>query len=73
MTWGIYETMYPFTGVVESIDVVPDEDLKPHVMGMKCWCKPCAIDEDDQEWITQVCHNSLDGREAYETGERKST
>lgn len=58
MTWHVY----------------PVDDLKEHItdyngvdkQGEKCWCNPEYDEEDD------VCvHNALDGREQYETGERK--
>lgn len=49
-----------------EIHVTPVDDLRPHDYTSKCWCRP---DEDPTEpdvWF----HNSLDGREAFETGER---
>jgi hypothetical protein len=49
--------------------VYPVGDLKPHITDTSkgdCWCNP----EYDMEHDTYV-HNSLDGREFYETGERK--
>jgi hypothetical protein len=33
---------------------------------VRCWCRP----EDDDGVIV---HNSMDGREKYETGERKAS
>lgn len=45
-------------------EVVPLNDLKPHVPGEMCGCKP----EHDGEVIV---HNSYDGRELFERGERK--
>ena len=58
MTWHVY----------------PVGDLREHLIerngatneGEFCWCNP----EYDEEHDTYV-HNSLDGREFYETGERK--
>jgi len=50
---------------ISGCDVAPVDDLKVHVHGMGCWCKPVL-----QEGII-VVHNSADGREAFETGERK--
>lgn len=47
--------------------IYPVDDLREHVVeGTKCWCKP-QIDEEYDVLI----HNALDGREQYETGERK--
>jgi hypothetical protein len=43
--------------------VYPADDLRQHSM-MNCWCRPT---EDDGIMV----HNSLDGRELYERGERK--
>lgn len=47
--------------------IIPVGDLKPHdTDGSECWCLP-EYDEEDDIYV----HNSLDGREKYETGERK--
>ena len=47
------------------LHVYPLNDLREHEMSKECWCRP-DVDEDG------VCvHNALDGREAYEIGERK--
>lgn len=46
--------------------VVPVNDLREHELVPECWCKPTPDDEHDI-WV----HHALDGREAYETGERK--
>lgn len=48
----------------DNIHVLPINDFREHVESADCWCKP---DEDDGV----VTHHSLDGREKYETGERK--
>lgn len=47
--------------------VVPQDDLKPHALGTLCWCRPRTTDDDI------VVHNSMDGREHYETGERRAS
>jgi hypothetical protein len=48
---------------VDGNHVVPVDDLREHsVTG--CWCRPT-----DDDGI--LVHNSLDGREHYERGERK--
>lgn len=45
--------------------VWPRDDLRAHdLVGMGCWCKP----SDDGDLII---HNSADGRELFERGERK--
>lgn len=51
----------------DTLHVVPCNDLKPHVVDDEgsCWCEP-LYDEDDNLYV----HNSADGREAYETGQR---
>jgi hypothetical protein len=50
----------------EPYHVVPINDLREHVEdGTRCWCKP-TVDEDGL-----IVHNSMDGREKFETGERK--
>ena len=46
--------------------VIPVNDLKPHIDSPKCWCNPF---QDDDVYV----HHSMDGREKYETGERKPT
>ena len=43
--------------------VVPLNDLREHEANGSCWCKPTL---DEGVWL----HHSMDGREAFETGER---
>lgn len=43
--------------------IVPLNDLRDHQTNGSCWCKPTL---DDGVWL----HHSMDGREAFETGER---
>lgn len=46
------------------IHCYPVGDLREHEISEKCWCRP--------EWVDGVIvHNSMDGREAFESGERK--
>ena len=45
--------------------VVPVGDLRDHDTDKPCWCK--AIEDENGV----VVHNSMDGREKFETGERK--
>jgi hypothetical protein len=46
-------------------EVTPINDLRPHMVGKKCWCKP-FYDED------VLVHNALDGRETLEFGRKMS-
>lgn len=52
----------------ELLHVVPVDDLRDHSTDVRkpCWCNP----EHDEE-NNLVVHNSMDGREKFETGERK--
>ena len=54
--------------IFEQLHIVPEGDLKDHVVDPEtpCWC--CPNVEPD---IGLVFHNSLDGREAYEMGARQ--
>lgn len=45
---------------------IPAHDTQPHLATHRCWCEPEAGLNIDA-WI----HNSADGREAYERGERR--
>jgi hypothetical protein len=53
----------------DSLHVVPIDDLREHVISSTCWCRPKQDDETPRLWT----HNSMDRREEYETGERKSS
>lgn len=50
-----------------TLHVVPRDDLREHSIDRDkpCWCHP----EEDEHGI--IVHNSMDGREKFETGERK--
>ncbi len=53
----------------EVYHVIPQNDLRDHCgAGTSCWCLPSVEDHDG---YCVVVHNSMDGREKYETGERK--
>jgi hypothetical protein len=58
--------MWVLVQVPGEIHVAPVDDLRPHDLNPKCWCRPVEDTEEPDMWT----HNSLDGREAYETGER---
>jgi hypothetical protein len=60
-TWSIWEA-------TSGHHIIPDEDLKPHST-TQCECKPMV--EDFENGAVLHTHNAFDGREAYETGERK--
>ena len=45
---------------------VPLGDLRDHELSPMCWCKPT----EDEEFVGLFVHHAMDGREAFETGER---
>ena len=47
--------------------IIPLNDLRPHEPDMQCWCRP-EVNEDNV-----AVHNSMDGREDFESGKRKPT
>lgn len=48
----------------DAYHVIPLDDLREHDCNEDCWCRPI---EDEGVYI----HNSMDGREKFEIGERK--
>lgn len=48
--------------------IIPTEDIRDHTLRGDCWCDPRL---DYEYWI--AIHNSADGREQFETGERNLT
>lgn len=52
---------------MRDIHIIPIDDLKEHEHSDQCWCRPARDSEENRV----VVHNSLDGREQYETGERQ--
>jgi hypothetical protein len=48
------------------VEVAPLDDLRDHVRGPDCWCGPTVTLDGI------LLHTSMDGREAYERGERKA-
>lgn len=46
--------------------IIPMDDDKEHQVSLECWCCP-ELDEEDN----LIIHNSADGRELFERGERK--
>jgi hypothetical protein len=51
-------------GDEECFHIVPLDDWREHELRLACWCHP-VWDEG------VVVHHSMDGREAYERGERQ--
>lgn len=51
------------------LHVIPIDDLRDHEPNLDCWCQP-YVDEEDEDYII---HNSLDGREDFELGIRKTS
>lgn len=45
--------------------IVPLRDYRPHVLTAACWCRP------DDDGFGVFAHNSMDGREDFETGKRR--
>jgi hypothetical protein len=50
-----------------EIHVTPLNDLREHEDSAQCWCKPTP----DEECPRVLVHHALDGREAFETGQRQ--
>jgi hypothetical protein len=48
------------------VHVIPLGDLREHDASVKCFCHPTPDDDDERV----ILHHSLDGREAFESGER---
>lgn len=59
MTWGVTLQQRP-------MHVFPLDDLREHEVSLKCWCHPVADEDVPDLWV----HTSMDGREAFESGER---
>lgn len=47
--------------------LVPCMDLRLHQLDASCWCGPVEDPEAPDCWV----HNSADGRELFERGERR--
>lgn len=52
---------------MDNIHVIPVGDLREHESRADCWCKPKQDEIEESVYI----HYAMDGREQYETGERK--
>lgn len=47
---------------INSVHIIPVNDMGQHKPDNSCWCQPYLNDSDN--WV----HNSSDGRETYEEG-----
>jgi hypothetical protein len=54
--------------MTEAVHVVPVNDLREHTPRPDCWCNPT----EDNEWPDVWVHHSMDKREEYEQGRKKS-
>lgn len=65
----VIEVVPPFARNVQHL--TPTGDLREHVHDErgKCWCRPAIECGGDGVWY--VVHNSMDGREAFERGDRQ--
>jgi hypothetical protein len=57
LAWGVFAPL--------PAEVVPMNDIVPHVHGMTCWCNP----EVDKDNVT--VHHARDRRDDYIEGRRK--
>jgi hypothetical protein len=49
-----------------GVHVMPLNDYRDHEPSTECWCHP----QEDEEIPGLFVHRSMDGREAFESGER---
>ena len=63
MDWLLIELQNKYSRQLTAFHFVPYDDYRPH-SDVGCWCKP----EQDETGV--YVHRSMDGREAFETGER---
>jgi hypothetical protein len=54
------------TWLVIGSHIIPDDDFRPHDVELDCWCHP----QEDFDVSGVFIHQSMDGREAFESGER---
>ena len=60
--WGLFNEL-----PVKRTHIIPVNDLREHEYSEYCWCNPT----EDTEYVNLFVHHSMDGREEFETGERK--
>lgn len=63
LPWALQRDMYG------GLHATPEADTYDHPLMLECWCHPVLDITDDGHAV--VMHNSADGREAFERGERK--
>lgn len=66
LPWGWHHIPHPDPTVLE-IHIMPLSDCGLHAFDMHCGCRPF----EDAESLGFITHRSFDGRETYESGERK--
>ena len=67
MKWAVVNSHgYRMHGAFSKFHIMPLDDLRSHEPRARCWCSPTP-DADEPDVMT---HHSMDGREAFETGER---
>lgn len=54
-------------GTISEGHVIPCGDIRRHTVSRACPCKPTQDSDEPRSWG----HHAFDGREAFETGERK--
>lgn len=63
------DEVLPFGWILYEINdehhLIPIKDSRLHKPSASCWCNPVEVDVDCYE------HNAEDGRDDYESGERK--
>jgi hypothetical protein len=55
--------------LLEKWHLIPVDDLREHEDSVDCWCQPELLDDDYLDSV--YLHASMDGREAFASGERK--
>jgi hypothetical protein len=58
----------PVTPRLHQWHVIPVGDLRPHEPREQCWCRP-EQDVDEDLGVHHI-HRALDGRDAYESGQK---
>jgi len=55
--------------LLETVHLVPLDDLREHEASVDCWCQPELLDDNYLDSV--YLHASMDGREAFDSGTRK--
>lgn len=64
MSWALYQDEE-----LDTIDIVPLADVRYHLHGIDCHCRP----RRDPQAQGNIIHNAWDGREEYELGHQGRT